>query len=1292
MKQAHRIPKTNPFKAAAALLCTGLLIHASLPWARASAPDDITYQGRLMENDVPVEGTKNVVAKLCPSNGEPFANCVTVFSQGAHPVSNGLFSARLDIPDNLDLAGGEWWLAMSIDGNEMLPRERFSSSLFAIYASSASSLIANGGAKGVEITTSVFVLNGSSIGINTPSPNHSLDINSPAFNNQVEDIVRLRVTDDAVSYLSLQNSTIGDSSFVPSIQGMTSLANYAGLGLVARIEQADDSGSDPIMVFNAVRWDGAADQDPQNRNLYSFRNSTDNDLLNIDKSGNVGIGTSTPAERLHVAGRIRLDNYNLNGSGFLRFTDTPQAAASGLLINSVRTQSGVRGSSITVMAGDGNESGVSGSSVRGGDVHILAGYGNNSPGGDVAIRSGRMSTWAASGSSSTVTIGGVSVDGDITGATIKVHSGIAQNAAAGNTPGGPLVLRSGDGVGSGAAGDIAILPGAGSPAGRVGIGTSNPQSPLDVRGAAAFNSTMTFTAITTPNLSAGGEGVIYYDSAANKFKVSENGGAYMDMVPSGSSSGWQDTGTDVILSDVGDFVGIGTTNATQRLHVYELSSAVYSRTESDSGDAFYETSSADTFNTGLRLLENDVVSAQVRWHGGSDYLGLYVNGNDRLVANTSGNVGVGLSNPGTRLGVSGGVGIGNTYATNSIAGNNLAVQGNIGIGTTGPAENLHVYSGGTVARARVESDASGATVDADAASNNDPAFRLLEAGSMLAMTRWDGSSNYMSLYVNGSDRISIESGGNVGVGTTDPGTKLGVAGGVGIGTTYATNSIASNNLAVQGSVGIGVTGPTEALEVDGSILLKDGETRKISVEPDSASNGEALMVNAGDATAAAMSGGDLWLKSGDATTGPAGEIILHSGKSSSVGDIIFQVGDSTKVVVNNVGLGIGTTNPTIELEVDGNMMFGNSNNRTLEVANMTGASGRDLTIRAGDTSFAGATSGNLFLQSGDSTQDVGAITLQTGSGAGAAGEILMKIDTIERMRLTKERVGIGVSAPASVLDVLGDATIDTGLGLGEDPFVGYALNVHPGGGVQNTTYTAVNADLDYSGLTNPAAARLVLTHAPTAGFSGSYHGAQVTATATDADIGAAASGYGAKISLDGRGTVFGVDVMARTNTSSDGYGVYSSAYGTSASTNTGVFSEGRDSNHNYAAQFGDGLVHISSGLVQACPSGFTSITNGWKQIGCMQDDEANLGTADTWWNASDDCFTTYGGRLPTMTEWYVAMNNFALSNETDQYEWTATGSYTGSAVGMFNIGNGSLTAIQASSHATSIEYRCWIPR
>ena len=65
--------------------------------------------------------------------------------------------------------------------------------------------------------------------------------------------------------------------------------------------------------------------------------------------------------------------------------------------------------------------------------------------------------------------------------------------------------------------------------GNMGIGTNAPSSKLDVSGA------LTMRGMAAPSLSGAGQGRIYFDSVANKFKVSENGGAYVDLLGAGTS-------------------------------------------------------------------------------------------------------------------------------------------------------------------------------------------------------------------------------------------------------------------------------------------------------------------------------------------------------------------------------------------------------------------------------------------------------------------------------------------------------------------------------------------------------------------------------------------------------------------------------------------------------------------------------------------------------------------------------------------------------------------------------------
>ncbi len=117
-----------------------------------------------------------------------------------------------------------------------------------------------------------------------------------------------------------------------------------------------------------------------------------------------------------------------------------------------------------------------------------------------------------------------------------------------------------------------------------------------------------------------------------------------------------------------------------------------------------------------------------------------------------------------------------------------------------------------------------------------------------------------------------------------------------------------------------------------------------------------------------------------------------------------------------------------------------------------------------------------------------------------------------------------------------------------------------------------------------------------------------------------------------------------------------------------------------------------------CPAGFTAVTAQGRILGCIEDNEADYngnatrneaGDAALWYDAANYCFTTFGGRLPSLSEWYVAMNNYALTNETDDYEWLDDMTYN---AGMQNtvIGNAGITNL--SSVFVISQFRCWIPK
>lgn len=108
----------------------------------------------------------------------------------------------------------------------------------------------------------------------------------------------------------------------------------------------------------------------------------------------------------------------------------------------------------------------------------------------------------------------------------------------------------------------------------------------------------------------------------------------------------------------------------------------------------------------------------------------------------------------------------------------------------------------------------------------------------------------------------------------------------------------------------------------------------------------------------------------------------------------------------------------------------------------------------------------------------------------------------------------------------------------------------------------------------------------------------------------------------------------------------------------------------------------------ACRSGFTRMG-----LGCIQTDEEGSGT---WDAAREDCYDTYGGRLPTPFELQAAANNIALTNETDDEEWTSHITHDDGTVecGYQKLNAG--TADESADFAeeacgTSEAYRCFIP-
>jgi len=208
---------------------------------------------------------------------------------------------------------------------------------------------------------------------------------------------------------------------------------------------------------------------------------------------------------------------------------------------------------------------------------------------------------------------------------------------------------------------------------------------------------------------------------------------------------------------------------------------------------------------------------------------------ERMRITSGGSVGIGTTSPTDRLQVMGNFSVRNESNANNVFLFVSNTTGNVGIGTTSPGYKLDV-SGTTHTYIKVASDAT----NEDAAYRSDDGTTTWVAGLIGSAC---GAGNY-AIYDNACN-VVVDTSGNVGIGTTNPGFPLHVVSSVngvvakfngsgtgpvaindgafsGIGTVENTNfSLFTNGeprltVLSSGSVGIGTTSPNATLHVNSS--------------------------------------------------------------------------------------------------------------------------------------------------------------------------------------------------------------------------------------------------------------------------------------------------------------------------------------------------------------------------------------------------------------------------------------------------------------------------------------------
>lgn len=313
----------------------------------------------------------------------------------------------------------------------------------------------------------------------------------------------------------------------------------------------------------------------------------------------------------------------------------------------------------------------------------------------------------------------------------------------------------------------------------------------------------------------------------------------------------------------------------------------------------------------------------------------------------------------------------------------ITVNGNVGIGTTSPAEKLDV-AGNIKTTGQIQvtpatgygtieiGGPSGGFIDLKGPSTDDYDLRIISGGS--GGSFWTGGYGHV---------MTLNSSGNVGIGTTTPATKLDVNG----------------DTIVRGNVGInGATSIDSPLDIAAASTGNNALFQKWYYSP----NAETY---------------NLQLKQ-TVTSGVVRYNFSMVNNSTAYNDVL---------VLDRGKVGIGTTSPAQKLTVNGTIMSTGSSNPTLILQDSTHS---DITIK-GDSGIFSVTNQSVgqnitMLYNGNvgigTTNPVS--KLQVNGTFTSAGVSNVGTGANTSVYLTASsgtgKVGVGTTSPAEKLDVNGN--------------------------------------------------------------------------------------------------------------------------------------------------------------------------------------------------------------------------------------------------------------------------------
>ena len=515
-----------------------------------------------------------------------------------------------------------------------------------------------------------------------------------------------------------------------------------------------------------------------------FKNSGNNEIVRFDAAtGNVGIGTSSPAAKLDVVGSAAISSTltvtgttALNGAVNLSTAGTPTVTLGASTTYGVLTATGTNAASIYLNGA--TRTGFEAKLQFGAAEHqwfngslssqIMTlnttglGIGTTSPAVNLVV-------YNASGWS------GTDLNGTSGGELRFLQSGSLKANIYASTSTGFVLNGGSETIFQIGASEKMRLTGA-----NLGIGTTGPVAFLDIVGNGIHTILRNTSATSYTSLRLYNN----QNSALRTLEIDYSGASYSGALitggPTGESAcvtttgayplalGTNNTARMTILSDGN--VGIGTSSPAAKLDI--------ASTQSDGIIMRYDTSTA--YQAWIRPYWNSTADTRIDFA-----INRAANSTPDVIMSVGygGNVGIGTTAPGARLEISSSTAA-SLLNVKGVGGNAILFvsgSGTVGIGTTSPSQLLHVYksnSGGLGGAIMIDNN--------NLAVANETALMFGDGGASYiraAISSTTENAPYygdikfktgLSVYSSLTTRMIIKGDGNVGIGTTLPAYKLDV--------------------------------------------------------------------------------------------------------------------------------------------------------------------------------------------------------------------------------------------------------------------------------------------------------------------------------------------------------------------------------------------------------------------------------------------------------------------------------------------------------------------------------------